>query len=277
MSTVNEYPDGTFFDVNAILRNGTSMKVSRRYSDFLALSEGLRAGTLLHQADFPRKHLFRCSGSKLVARKQKLLMWLHDVLQTPASLPARNLLGDFFGLTQERLTPEEVRAPINHMALSPPSAPAQHLPETEGIELQIEVPVGVKHGQCLEFCLLDGTKLTVAVPESLAGGSTWCPWYDSSTGNLTSLPNAVDQEESSVPNAVDQKVDQKDEQTESGMLLEITIPQGLASGERVAVTVPDGRLMTVNVPSDAVEGAFLRLWFEPLLGSLTVLGMKARA
>lgn len=272
MNDVQENLDANFFDVEAILCNGRSSIVSRRYSDFLTLHRSLNEGTLVHITDFPPKHLFRCRGRKLAERKQRLSLWLHDVLQSPAHIlenPAhpssQKLLAVFLGLTQD--SEEGLHVPINHIPLSPPSAPAQDLPASEGMELQVEVPVGVSAGQHLEFCIPDGTKLTVAVPEGVAGGSMLHLWYDNNAGILRSLPKGVDQE------GVDQEISRMEVfQTGSGMLLEITIPQGFASGERVAITVPDGRVIAINAPIDAKEGSVLRLWFEQVPGSLTVLG-----
>jgi len=228
MNGVEEYLDAAFFDVEAILRNGRSITVSRRYNDFLTLRRSLNEGTFLQTVDFPPRQLFRCRGRKLAVRKQKLSLWLYDVLQSPAHPPSQKLLADFLGLTRD--SEEGGHVPINRMPLTPPSAPIQVLPGMEGVELQIEVPVGVRAGQHLEFCIPDGTKFTVAVPQGVAGGSTLHLWYDSIAGTLTSLPHAVDQEA---------------EQTESGMLLEITIPHGFVSGERVAITAPDGRVIAI--------------------------------
>eukprot|EP00746_Dinoflagellata_sp_MGD_P149068 gnl/MRDRNA2_/MRDRNA2_81156_c0_seq1.p1 gnl/MRDRNA2_/MRDRNA2_81156_c0~~gnl/MRDRNA2_/MRDRNA2_81156_c0_seq1.p1 ORF type:complete len:380 (+),score=64.81 gnl/MRDRNA2_/MRDRNA2_81156_c0_seq1:105-1244(+) len=257
MDGVTENPDATFFDVQTILCNGRSIKVSRRYNNFLALYRSLICiPDFLHiaDADFPRKHFFRCKGEKLAVRQQKLMFWLHDELQSPANPSSQKLLAGFLGLEKDS---ECSNAEFNRIALSPPSAPAQDLAGEEGMELQIHVPEGVRAGQRLEFCVPSGTKLTVAVPEGVAGGSIWRLWYDNATGTLTSLPNNVDRTAA---------------KTESGILLEITIPQGLRSDERVTVTVPDGRSFTINPPKGAVAGAVLRLWFEPVLGSLTLLG-----
>lgn len=55
------------------------------------------------------------------------------------------------------------------------------------------------------------------------------------------------------------------------VLLEVTVPQGIAPGQPLYVALPDGRQVLIAVPSGAVAGQPLELWLDQDTGTLSVL------
>merc|ERR1719387_3313989 len=55
------------------------------------------------------------------------------------------------------------------------------------------------------------------------------------------------------------------------VLLEVTVPQGVAPGQLLYVALPDGRQVLIAVPSGAVAGHSLELWLDQNAGTLSVL------
>ena len=53
--------------------------------------------------------------------------------------------------------------------------------------------------------------------------------------------------------------------------MQILVPNGVECGQTLAVTVPDGRQLTVTVPPGFPGGSELLLWFEADAGTLSPL------
>lgn len=56
-----------------------------------------------------------------------------------------------------------------------------------------------------------------------------------------------------------------------GQVLQIEIPAGVAAGQILGVTVPDGRELHLQVPESAVPGAQVELWFDSIAGTLQLV------
>lgn len=249
------------FSIESELLCGRSVEVFRRYNDFRALKKNLESRGIVVEAKFPRKHLMGCTGTKLIDRKQRLFSWLHTAVWSPATRETRKpqmLIAKFLGLSSPDTNSRDESSPLS-------STSASALPGDVGLgqELNIVVPPGVTAGEVMSIevplTVLDAYKtLTVEVPEGIGSFSIWRMWYDHVAGDLVRLPAAA-------KNRFGMDSD------ESGMLLAIHIPPGVAVGDMILVTVPDGRQIAIRKPSGVVAGEELDMWFDHKAGSLTIL------
>eukprot|EP00746_Dinoflagellata_sp_MGD_P003348 gnl/MRDRNA2_/MRDRNA2_106510_c0_seq1.p1 gnl/MRDRNA2_/MRDRNA2_106510_c0~~gnl/MRDRNA2_/MRDRNA2_106510_c0_seq1.p1 ORF type:complete len:396 (-),score=53.54 gnl/MRDRNA2_/MRDRNA2_106510_c0_seq1:75-1262(-) len=277
LGMIEERKEATFFKITTRMCNGQSFETSRRYNDFVALSKGLGkcADIEMNRAQLPRKHLFICTGRKLLVRKQKLLLWLHRALHsfvkfcqecsayktflTPKSsfgmskhlncVVAQLLFNEFLEITDEDRSQQFCRSPYPPVAEEVASC---------GQELQIQVPLDVQAGQVMTFSVADGKKISARIPHGVVGGSLWHLWYNSDMETLTSLPSR-------------KYIPELYLEGQQGSLLEITVPLGCKAGEPIVVVIPGGRRMTLTLPRDFVAGSALQMWFEPIEKSLTML------
>lgn len=320
---------------------GAPWRVQKRYNEFFELNARLhrvgplhrgayaltRVDTLTESNAFPRKHMSACTGAKLAQRRLKLEQWLQRVLSTnyPAwTRPLQDFLETF------RYQPPIQAAPIQaapQIAYAPavattvsiaPPAPAVALPvsvatpapvytaaplanyhahvqntqpaatglpnyagaaslhnptasrgsqvaspkASAGEIMEVEVPAGVQVGQVIGITVPDGRQATLKVPEGSTPGKTLRLFFDPVTGTISTLESG-----STVPPPATQQAPG----SADGQLMLVHVPAGVSPGQLLGINVPDGRQINVAVPSGAVEGAELELWFDAVAGTLTVL------
>lgn len=275
LDSIEERKEATFFRITTQMCNGQSFKTSRRYNDFIAFAKDLQnCGDIeVNCTSLPRKHLFGCTGRRLLIRKQKLLLWLQKVLTSPVKafcstvksslspkagsamsrhlkcLVVQLLFNDFLDINDEDQAQPLWRSPY---------APVPEEAASGGQELQIQVPPNMKAGQVMAFSVTDGKKLSVQIPDGVVGGSLWYLWYNSAVDSLTSLPSR-------------KYVPELYLDCQQGSLLEVTIPSGCKAGDLIVIVVPSGMRIMLAVPLGSVAGSLLQMWFECTDQSLTIL------
>mmetsp|Transcript_12076 Transcript_12076/g.28916 ORF Transcript_12076/g.28916 Transcript_12076/m.28916 type:complete len:390 (+) Transcript_12076:73-1242(+) len=240
-----EHRGVTYFAVEVTHNSGSTWRVMRRYSEFLKLRRFLRV-----RYPFPSKHWFGCSALQLEARRQGLEAWLaYTALRyTNSGVPswAEAHLHDFL----ER----------GARQTSPTVAVHGGLPTQQPETMSVMVPEGVVAGQPLTVSNPDGFNFVVHVPQG-AGPGTVLQVRRPQTQASQSEPQAAawsGAQAAATPAVVSAK-----------MTLNICVPRGVQPGQVLAVKVPDGRELTVEVPAGA--GEELLLEFDPQAGQLTAL------
>lgn len=166
----------TYFAIDVIPRDGgVPWRVMRRYSEFRWLRDILWPERK-HYSDFPRKHLTRCIGTKLEARRSGLELWLNSVLRQCENLTLQNLgcYLDRFMLVGRFAAPVLAEMPTLTEAEAPP-------PDTGDDSLallRVDLPSGVGHGYLIAVTAPDGERVNISVPWGLTPGSTLELWYD---------------------------------------------------------------------------------------------------
>lgn len=238
-----EHRGATYFAVEVTHNSGNTWRVMRRYSEFYKLKRRFGARV---RYPFPRKHWFGCSALQLEARRQGLEAWLaYTALRyTNTAVPSwvEFHLHDFLerGASQT----------------SPTVAVYGGLPTQQPDTMSVMVPEGVVAGQPLTVSNPDGFNFVVHVPQG-AGPGTVLQVRRPQTQASPSQPQAGEQA-SATPAVISAK-----------MTLNICVPRGVQPGQFLAVKVPDGRELTVEVPEGA--GEELLLEFDPQAGELTAL------
>jgi hypothetical protein len=183
-----------YFTVEVCPDNGAaSWQVLRRYNQFNALATrlGSRSRRLL-LAKFPKKHLTGCKGRKLEKRRRGLEAWLSQVniwSQSDVYAGWRVDLRTF-------LYADAVSLPVAATASAPLADPTETAPTTmhlplsteapsasSGVEMEVEVPPGVRAGQFIGIQVPSGEQPLLQIPEGVLSGQTLRLWYEA--GSIT--------------------------------------------------------------------------------------------
>lgn len=243
----------TYFAVDVVDINGFTWRLLRRYSHFDRF-QGLMNNHEI-RCIFPGKTFFSCSGNELEQRRFSLEAWTRDMLRVFSSTGIPNRLQaefeDFF--TRGRSEPRPPAPPL------PPAPPAPAAPAAAlGQAFAVEVPGGVHAGQQLMVKNpMDGSSFLITVPLGTGPGSIVqvSPPADAS-GLGVAVPSSSPVQ---TPAAGEQKI-----------LLSISIPAGVSAGQTLGVKVPDGRELTVVVPSGLGQQE-VQLEYDAVSGSLDVV------
>lgn len=246
----------TYFAVDVVDINGFTWRLLRRYSHFDRF-QGLMNNHEI-RCIFPGKTFFSCSGNELEQRRLSLEAWTRDMLRVFSSTGIPNRLQaefeDFF--TRGRSEP---RPPAPPLPPAPPAPPAPAAPAAAlGQAFAVEVPGGVHAGQQLMVKNpMDGSSFLITVPLGTGPGSILqvSPPADAS-GLGVAVPSSSPVQ---TPAAGEQKI-----------LLSISIPAGVSAGQTLGVKVPDGRELTVVVPSGLGQQE-VQLEYDAVSGSLDVV------
>lgn len=145
-------------------------RTMKRYREFRQL-----ACELEFSDDFPRKHIFSCTGDKLERRRMKLESWLRMALRHQTNFPEmRPLLREFL-YESSKLVSEPLVPPLPIAISVIPDTPAVEAPRQENFTpadatLQIEIPQGVQTGDSLQVTVPDGRIILITIPEGYTGG-----------------------------------------------------------------------------------------------------------
>eukprot|EP00913_Durusdinium_trenchii_P020443 g19205.t1 len=216
----------TYFTVEIQDANGSTWKVLRRYNDFNAFRRALRRYRVHHY--FPGKLWLGCEGPRLEARRRSLELWAQHVMLRHFANGVPRQLQNEFDLFLRR----------GQGSITTPSGFAPAITDAGGT-FAIEVPPGVVAGQELTVRSPDGSSFRITVPQGMGPGSI-----------LQVQPQG--RQQASISDATASMKDQTDGASEPRKtMLSISVPDGVSSGQTLAVQVPDGRELTVVVPPGA--------------------------
>lgn len=261
---IREHQGVTYFAIDVVPTQGSPWRVLRRYRDLRTFMEQVG-----RRHPFPRKHWCCCQGDRLEVRRSGLEVWLNAVIRDhQQSLPAKNIAAwQSFLETGAMALLQPVAAPAPGAAASGSS---QVVP--------VQLPPGIVSGQTIKFAAPDGSQRCFQVPVGATAGTILQVQWSHATrvpelsadiaappgppARLESLPSTPPPSTSGAPAASPATIWANEK-----VLLSITIPQGVTAGQLLAVQVPGGRTLTVEVPQ--VAGAELELEFDPVAQTLS--------
>lgn len=124
---------------------------------------------------FPRKHLRQCNGARLEARRSGLESWLNSMLQQSK---AQNPIWSSFLLAGRFPTP----APIS--SLSNATERSVATPCHELVQIRVDIPEGVKHGELLSVVMPVGKTITISIPWGVPTSGSLRLWHNQVEGTL---------------------------------------------------------------------------------------------
>jgi len=168
----------TYFGIDVIPEDQRApWRVMRRYRQFHSLACSPKV------EHFPRKHLGRCTGAKLEARRLGLESWLNAMLNQELCV-GPSWIGFLFAGRFAVPASLESHDCLPVLQAPEPSAPPLEV-GSAGLELmQVKLPAGISHGDLLEVVTPAGQKVVISVPWGVAPDSPLELWYDPLNGTL---------------------------------------------------------------------------------------------
>lgn len=255
----------TFFAIDVVPTQGAAWRIMRRYSQLRSFMEQVG---LKH--NFPKKHWFGCRGARLEERRFRLENWLNTVIRVNQgrSIPTNKVI-----CWQKFLNDGSV-ALLQPAAAATAAAAASSSGSSSQV-VPVQVPPGIVPGQTIKFAAPDGSQRcfqtpagatagtvlqvqwssAIRVPEQSAGAAVRPGLEANPQSGSTAKPSGA-----STPSPATASADEK-------VLLSITIPQGVTAGQLLAVQVPGGQTLNVEVPQ--IAGPELELEFDPVAKTIS--------
>lgn len=268
---IRENQGVTFFAIDVVPTQGAPWRIMRRYSQLRTFMEQVG-----RKHNFPRKLWWGCHGDRLEERRRGLEVWLNSVIRAHQgqSIPANKAT-----VWQSFLEAGAV-ALLQPAAAATPGAMAGSSGSSSQV-VPVQVPPGIVPGQTIKFAAPDGSQRCFQVPAGATAGTVLQVQWSSATRvpeqsageALTPGPEARLQSESSAkPSGA--PTPPATASADEKVLLSITIPQGVTAGQLLAVQVPGGQTLQVEVPQ--VAGPELELEFDPVAQTISPVLQAAR-
>eukprot|EP00930_Biecheleria_cincta_P035380 TRINITY_DN24337_c0_g1_i1.p1 TRINITY_DN24337_c0_g1~~TRINITY_DN24337_c0_g1_i1.p1 ORF type:complete len:414 (-),score=62.32 TRINITY_DN24337_c0_g1_i1:147-1388(-) len=265
---IQEHRGVTYFAIDVVPTQGAPWRILRRYSQLRSFMEQI--GKRRHP--FPGKHWFCCQGVRLEERRRGLEVWLNAVIRDhQQSLPA-NRVGAWQSFLEAGSVP-----------LLQPAAGAVSSSGNSQV-ISVQVPAGIVPGQTIKFAAPDGSQRCFQVPAGATAGTVlqvqWSlaarvPELSASTAATPGPPARLESGTSTTPSSASgaPTTSPATDSANEKVLLSITVPQGVTAGQLLAVQVPGGRTLRVEVPQFA--GPELELEFDPVAQTLSPVLQEA--